>query len=140
MASKKLERQLAMDALAGKRPGAELLTNGLRVFADVRVRVGPMARDAGYLTDKHRTRIRLPYGASLDLFHNPGPGNGSMAIVGSLNLRTGKSIQSQLPSVLAGWIVDRAKGDAEVLAKACAGIERARRALFEAAEQSTRWL
>jgi hypothetical protein len=123
--SAKIERQLAVDALAGKRAGRDLLLKGLRSFLGLSSELG----DA-------RTRIRLPYGARVDLIHDGSHG----AMLAFYIPKKGAAISTQLPEIVAGWILDRAHGKVDVIVRALMGIERARRALLDSAEEKTRWL
>jgi len=131
--SAKIERQLAVDALAGKRAGRDLLLKGLRSFLGLSSELG------GALTGDARTRIRLPYGARVDLIHDGSHG----AMLAFYIPKKGAEISTQLPEIVAGWILDRAHGKVDVIVRALMGIERARRArraLLDSAEEKTRWL
>jgi hypothetical protein len=160
----KVERQLAEQVLLGKleRPAEELLRQGLESFVGVRRLLRPTIEEL--LTPRSRVvRCKLKRGARIELYlghrrieipersKTTDPDTGLTKVTTRVRVqidersimrlvnRNGGAALYVNPLSASHVLAERCRGDADLVERVCAAIERARRRYFELAEVATRW-
>ncbi len=143
----RVEKEIANAALAGDANAEALLVKALSAFRRTRAELDTLVYQS--LSGKNKratyTSIGLPYGArcEIDLRSRTLPtvgGSGTRpAPLVRFYTRTGHMAATQDLATAAHMLAGRLRGKVGATVKVLLGIERARKRLFELAEEATRW-
>lgn len=148
MKATRLQTDILAAALAdgnGIRPVADLLRQGLSSFRDARLELRTAGLQNGLTMhlqargSRDYVRVELPRGVQARFALEPGNGSLAHVLVTVVPVR-GKPRRYYDVSSAGTDLVNRVRTDVAAVVRLLLGIERARRRLYELAEEGTRWL